>query len=160
LASGSGTIGSNGQFAVTLDTGALPVGAYTIQYSYAGDANFKGSSETEPLNVTYAVNTQFDTSKPVHAGAALPIKLALSDALGNDLSSASLSITAVSLVGPNGVSYTLQSKGNANSNNEFRHVGFGYLYNLDTTGLAAGTYTLYVEIAGDPVLHAISFVIA
>lgn len=157
---GSGTIGSSGQFSVTLNTGDLPVGAYTVQYSYAGDANFKGSSETGTLNVTYAVNALFDASKPVHARAALPIKLALSDALGNDLSSASLSITAVTLVGSNGVSYTPQAKGNANPNSEFRHVGLGYLYNLDTTGLAAGTYTLCVEIAGDPVLHEISFVIA
>ena len=160
LESGSGTIGSNGQFSVTLDTGALPVGAYTVQYTYAGDANFKGSGGTGTLNVTYAVNTPFDSSRAVHAGAALPIKLALSDALGNDLSSASLSITAVTLVGPNGVTYTPQAKGNANPNNEFRHVGFGYLYNLDTTGLAAGTYTLCVEVAGDPVPHEISFVIA
>jgi hypothetical protein len=159
LASSSGIIDSNGNFSVTLSTDALPVGSYTIQYSYAGDANFKGSSSTGTLQVTYAVNTLFDTSKPVHEGATLPIRFQVANAAGNNLSSADLTVTAIAIVGPNGQTYTPQAKGNANPDNVFRNVGLGYLYNLDTSGLAPGTYTLMVKIDDDPVLHAISFVV-
>jgi hypothetical protein len=160
VASGSGVIGSDGRFSVGLNIAALPVGSYTLQYKYAGDANFDASSGSGTLQITYAVTPLFDTSKPVHAGAALPIKLAVSDALGDDLASANLSVTAVSLVGPNGAIYTPQAKGHANPGNLFRHVGYGYLYNLNTAGLTAGTYTLFVKVGDDPVLHAVSFVIA
>ncbi len=159
VASGSGTIGKDGSFSVTLDTSALPVGAYTITYAYAGDANFKASQGKGTLNVSYAVNPLFDTTKPVHPGAALPIKLQVTDAQGNDLSSADLTVTAVSIVDANGNTITPQSKGNSNPGNVFRKVGFGYLYNLDTAGLTPGTYSLLVRIGNDPVLHAISFVI-
>jgi hypothetical protein len=158
VASGSGVIGNDGTFSATLDISALPVGAYTIQYAYAGDDNFAGASGAGSLTVSYAVVPLFDTSKPVSAGAALPIKLNITDALGNGVSG--LTVTAVSIVDTNGNTFTPHAKGNANPGNVFRQVDFGYLYNLDTTGLATGTYTLFVQVGDDPVLHAISFVIA
>jgi hypothetical protein len=108
--------------------------------------------------VTYAVVPLFDTSKPVHAGAALPIKLEVTDAAGN--AQTGLTLTAVSIVDANGNKFTPKAKGNANPGNVFRKVGFGYIYNLDTTGLAPGTYSLLVQVGSDPVLHAVSFVIA
>jgi hypothetical protein len=159
VASGTGTIGKDGSFSVTLDTSALPVGSYSIAYSYAGDSNFTGSQGKGTLNVTYAINTLFDTTKPVQPGAALPVKLQVTDAQGNDLSSADLTVTAVSIVDANGNTITPQAKGNSNPDNVFRKVGFGYLYNLDTAGLTPGKYSLLVRVGNDPVLHAISFVI-
>jgi hypothetical protein len=90
VASGSGTIGGDGSFSVTLDTSALPVGSYTIQYTYAGDANFTASQGTGTLTVTYAVNPLYDTSEPIHAGAALRVKIQVADTSGNNLSSADL----------------------------------------------------------------------
>lgn len=159
LATTSGVIASDGSFKATISTDALPVGAYTIQYKYAGDTNFTASSGTGTLQVTYAVNPLYDTTKPVHAGAALPVKLDVTDAAGDNLSSAELTVTAISIVGPNGQTYTPQAKGNANPNNVFRYVSYGYLYNLDTTGLAPGKYTLFVKVGDDPVLHGVSFVV-
>lgn len=157
LATSSGVIGSDGSFEATIAADSLPVGAYTIEYAYAGDANFTASSGAGMLQVTYAVTPLFDNSKPVRAGAALPVKLQLNDAAGDNLSSANVTMTAVSLVGPDGQTYVPQAKGNANPNNVFRHVGYGYLYNLDTTGLAPGKYTLLVKAGDDPVLHAVTF---
>jgi hypothetical protein len=158
VATGSGVIASDGTFSATLDISALAVGSYTMQYAYAGDANFAMSSGTGMLTVTYAVIPLYDTSKPVHAGAALPIQLQITDASGNDLSD--LTATAVALVDVNGNAFTPRAKGQANPDNVFRKVGSGYQYNLDTTGLAAGTYTLLVRVGNDPVLHGVSFVIA
>jgi hypothetical protein len=52
VASGSGTIGSDGSFSVTVDTSALPPGSYTVQYAYAGDANFTACNDTGTLTIT------------------------------------------------------------------------------------------------------------
>jgi hypothetical protein len=159
LASSSGVIGSDGSFSATITTHALRPGSYTIQYSYAGDANFQASSGSGTLQVTYAVKVLSDTSWPVHVGGVLPIRLQVVDASGNNLSSRDLTVTAISLVGPNGQTYTPQARGHANPDNVFRHVHQGYVYNLDTRGLPAGTYTLLVKVGNDPVLHAITFTV-
>jgi hypothetical protein len=159
LASGSGAVASDGSFQVTINTAALPVGTFTIQYQYAGDGNFTASSGTGTLQVSCGIKLCFDNSKPVQAGEVLPIKLQVTDASGNNLSSKDLTVTAISLIGPNGATYTPHAKGHANTNNVFHYVRHHYRYNLDTTGLAPGTYTLMVKVGNDPVLHAITFVV-
>jgi hypothetical protein len=159
VANGSGVIASDGSFQVTLNTADLPAGAYTIQYQYAGDANFAASSGTGTLQVGYGIQVPGPRRMPVHAGAVLPIKLEVTDAAGMVVPSSSLTVTAVSLVGPGGVVYTPHASGMMNPHNAFRHIGSGYGYNLDTTGLPLGTYTLLVQVGNDPVLHAISFVV-
>jgi hypothetical protein len=160
VASGSGVIGSDGSFQVTINTAALPVGSYTIQYSYPGDNNFQASSGTGTLQVEYGLKLLYNPSKPVHAGAALPIKLQVTDAAGNNLSSADLVVTAISIIGPDGTTYIPKAKGHANPDNVFDQVRRGYEYRLDTSGLTSGTYTLFVKVGDDPVLHPLSFVIA
>jgi len=159
VASGSGTIDSNGQFSVSFNTAALGAGSYTIQYAYAGDANFQGSNGSGTLQVTYAIKKHSNTSRPVRSGAELPIRLEVTDASGNNLSSAHLTVTAISLLGPNGQTYTLHAEDRAKANNAFRHVHGGYVYDLDTHDLPAGTYTLLVKVGDDPVLHAVTFVV-
>jgi hypothetical protein len=158
VATGTGVIKSDGSFSTSLSISAVPVGTDTIQYTYAGDANFAGASGTGSLTLTYAVVPLYDTTKPVHAGAALPIQLNVTDASGN--AQTGLTLTAVSIVDANGITFTPKAKGNANPGNVFRETDFGYIYNLDTKGLAPGTYSLLVQVGNDPVLHAISFVIA
>jgi hypothetical protein len=56
--------------------------------------------------------------------------------------------------------YTPQAKGNTNPGNVFRKVGFSYMHNLDTTGIAPGKYTLPVKAGNDPVFHPFTFMIA
>lgn len=150
---------TDGTFSAVFNTAALSVGSYTIQYSYAGGGNFTAANATATLQVSYAVHLLPIAPKEVHAGAALPIKLQVTDASGNNLSSADLTVTAISLIGPDGTTYSPNAKGHANLNNVFRHTRFGYRFNLDTAGLAPGTYTLMVQVGNDPVLHAVSFVV-
>jgi hypothetical protein len=157
VATGSGVIGSDGSFSAALNVSKLPVGSYTIQYAYAGDANFGASNGTGKLTVTYNVVPRFDTSKPVRAGATLPIKLRITDASGRPLSD--LEVTAVKLVNAQGKSFTPHTRGDDDDDNEFSENRSGYRYNLDTTHLARGTYTLFVRVAHDPVLHEVPFVI-
>jgi hypothetical protein len=158
----SATVGTDGNFSVPFATGALAVGQYTITYSYAGDANFDAASGLGSLTGAYQIGLLFDNTRAVHAGSVLPIKLALTDASGADASSPSIVVTATSLVDSNGNSLPLHSAGHANPGNVFRryHESLeGYIFNLDTKGLASGTYTLYFTAGNDPTFHSLTFVV-
>ena len=61
-----------------------------------------------------------------------------------------------------GVAGPVQDSGNANPDYDFRNVGgsgqnSGYVFNLDTSGLATGTYALQFSVSGDPVPHTVFF---
>ena len=122
---------------------------------------FTAASGTGSLTVAFGSKLLFDNSKPVHSGTALPIKLAVTDANGANMSSPNIAVTATSLVDANGNSEPLRSKANANPKNLFRYNASlgGYVFDLDTTGLAAGTYTLYYTIGNDPTKHSLTFVV-
>jgi hypothetical protein len=156
VATGQATIGSAGAFSTVLDSSKLPVGSYSIQYSYAGDANFAGTSGTGTLSVTYAVQALFDTSKAHHPGSTIPIKLEITDASGNPIGD--LEVTPVSLVNAQGQSFPLLHRG-LDNDNDFKQTGSKYQYNLDSDGFTPGTYTLFVQVGNDPVLHSVTFVI-
>ncbi len=158
----SATVAADGSFSVSFATGTLGVGAYTISYSYVGDNNFTAASASGNLTVDYGSQLLFNNSKPVHAGAVLPVKVELTDASGADISSPNITVTAVGLTDANGNSVPLNAAGNANPNDLFRYdpsLG-GYIFNLSTKGLAAGTYTLYYTAGNDPTLHSLTFVVA
>jgi hypothetical protein len=111
--------------------------------------------------VTYVVQALFDQTQPHNSGSTIPIKLRLTDAAGANQSSAATMVTGLSLQSAGGATVSLTSGGNANPGNVFRYdadLG-GYVFNVDTTGLAQGTYTLWFSVAGDPVRHSVTFVI-
>jgi hypothetical protein len=164
----SASIGANGAFSVSFATGALGVGKYTVTYNYAGNTNFTAASAIGSLTVDYGTQLLFNNTKPVHAGHDLHIKLELTNASGTDVSSSSITVTAVSLVGPNGKPVSLKSVDDDDRNDEFRYERIhrhhhdevnGYVFTLDTKGLAAGTYTLYYKAGNDPTLHSLTFVV-
>jgi len=105
----------------------------------------------------------YDQTKAVKSGATAPVKIELCAPDGTNLSSPSIIVTAVNLteVSTNGT-VTVASAGNANSNDNFRFdpalaAGGGYIFNLKTTGLDAGTYRLNFFATGDTVMHAVQF---
>ncbi len=70
------SIGANGVFSATFDTHAIPASstAYTITYSYGGDANFKSAADTNTtLTVKQAALTVTASSSTVTYGAAVPM---------------------------------------------------------------------------------------
>ncbi|HEY7329053.1 MAG TPA: choice-of-anchor Q domain-containing protein [Gemmataceae bacterium] len=157
----SAMVGANGSFSASFATSALGVGIYTITFSYAGDNNFTAASCTGSLTVSYHSQLLFNNTKPVHSGSVVPIKLALTDASGADISSPNIAVTATNLVDANGNAVSLHWAGNANRNNLFRYdAGLGgYIFNLDTKGLAAGTYTLYYTVGNDSTKHSLTFLV-
>jgi hypothetical protein len=128
-------------------------------YAYSGDRNFAASSATTSAAVTYQVDALFDETRPHNAGSALPIKIALTDAEGDNLSTPGLVVTAAALVGPDGETSTPLAKGQADPGGQFDRIGNGYRFILDTTGLTAGTYVLEITVANDPVMHSVVFVV-
>ncbi|HVF57079.1 MAG TPA: DPP IV N-terminal domain-containing protein [Pyrinomonadaceae bacterium] len=114
-------------------------------------------------SVSYGVRALYDETKAHKSGSTVPIKLQLTNAGGANLSSAGLVVKALgtTLVSTNAAG-VLEDAGKANPDFDFRYdarVG-GYVFNLKTTGYAAGTYVLNFRVAGDPTKHATQFRIA
>jgi uncharacterized repeat protein (TIGR01451 family) len=155
------TVAADGSFAVGFATGSLGVGTYALSYSYGGDNNFTAVSGSGSLSVAYGTKLLFPNTQPVHAGLPLPIILELTNVSEKDVSAANITVTATSLVGPNGVTLTPKSFLNANSNGVFLFVPIvnNYLFTLDTSKLASGTYTLYYTAGKDPTQHSLTFLV-
>jgi len=111
---------------------------------------------------TYNICVLYDQTRSVNSGAAFPIKLYLCDASGNDLSSPATVVHARGVTQVSGFSGPATSAGNANPDADFRFdstlgPGGGYIFNLNTSGLAGGTYSLQFVAGGDPTTHAVNF---
>jgi hypothetical protein len=101
----------------------------------------------------------------VNGGATFPIKVALCDGNGVDVSSPTLVLHATAVTAISGFSGTPDSPGNANPDSDFRFDSTlgatgGYIFNLSTGGLAAGTYNLQFTVGSDPITHAVLFGVA
>jgi len=108
--------------------------------------------------VGYGILTLYDQGKVHQSGSTIPIKLEITAANGNNLSSANTVVTAVGMaLVSNSVYGPVEDSGNANPDNNFRFSGDSYIFNLKTTGLATGTYNLYFRVGADPTLHTVQF---
>jgi hypothetical protein len=100
----------------------------------------------------------YDPTKAVKSGATLPVKLQLCDGSGNNLSSSSLTLHAVSITqSSTSISGAVQDSGNANPDNDFRFDGGRYIFNLNTLGMAAGSYNLNFTVTGDSFVYSTPF---
>jgi len=113
--------------------------------------------------IYYEVHTLTDLSQAFHAGRTIPIKLQLTDANGNNVSSPDVALTAVRLERVNADGSTtqvaLQDAGNANPNNQFRYDSGlqGYIFNLSTKNLTAGGYHFFWTAGDDPIEKELDF---
>jgi Bacterial Ig-like domain (group 3)/Lamin Tail Domain/Divergent InlB B-repeat domain len=153
-------IQAGGNFSSTFATASLPPTnpPYTIAYSYGGDTNFNPASGAGTLTVGYGVVALYDQTKAANSGSTIPVKVEITNADGTNVSSADMVLTAVG-VGPASTNTygPVANAGNANPNNIFRFTGDSYIFNLKTTGLAAGVYKLYFRVGSDPTLHTVQF---
>lgn len=156
----SSPVNSSGQ--ATFSTATLSVGAHSLVASYSGDANFQPSSGTFSQQIAYGVCVLYDQTRSVNSGATFPIKLYLCDASGNDVSSSGTVVHANGITNVSGSAGPVQSPGSANPDNNFRFDSTqgpsgGYIFNLGTTGLATGTYSLQFTAGSDPTSHSVNF---
>jgi uncharacterized repeat protein (TIGR01451 family) len=138
----------------------------TASVSEAGidpNPNNNSSFTNTLLTAIYHICLLYDPTHAVKSGATVPIKIALCDSNGNDVSSSSIVVTAVSLVQiSTSTTDTIEDAGNSNPDNNFRFdptlgATGGYIFNLKTTGLGTGTYNLGFTAGSDPTVHTVSF---
>jgi hypothetical protein len=125
-----------------------------------------GIAEISSLRFTqqaYNVCLLCDSTKAAKGGSTIPIKLQLCDGSGNDLSSSSIALHAISITQiSSSTSGPVEDSGNANPDYDFRFDSTlgstgGYIFNLKTTGLATGTYNLNFTVTGDSFVYAAPF---
>jgi hypothetical protein len=125
-----------------------------------------GNSATSSVTysvVAYGICLLYDPTHAVKSGAAIPLKLYLCDANGNDLSNSGTIVNATSLVQvSSGTTDTIVDAGSSNVDNNFRFDSTlgpsgGYIFSLKTTGLPTGTYNLHFTAGADPTDHILVF---
>ncbi len=106
---------------------------------------------------TYQIGALYDQTRSVKQGACFPIKLQLLDSSGANVSSAAFTLHATGIARVSGLSGTLESVGNANPDYDFRYDSSlqGYIFNLNTSPLASGTWVLSFTATNDPAVHTI-----
>lgn len=133
-------------------------GTCTVTASQAGNANFLDATPvSHSFAVGYRICTISDPNQTYKGGAVVQVRVTLCDGAGNSAARSSIALHAVSLDGG-----PVHSPGNSQPGNDFRCTGAGggsYQYNLDTTGLPAGTHRLVFTVLGDPVAHSVAIVL-
>ncbi len=121
------------------------------------------ASLSHNYTVSYNVCALYDQFKVWKSGATVPVKLQLCDASGANHSSPGIVVTAnqLALVG-GALNLPPEDSGNANPDSNFRYdAGLqGYIFNLSTSGLGAGTWQVSFSVAGDPApagTHSVRF---
>ena len=151
---GSGVATCNGPAASGSQVDTASVGNKTFTVTAADMAGNSGS-QAATYSVGYNVCQLYDSSKAVHSGAVLPIKLQLCDAANADVSAAAITVSAQKIAqSSTSTTSDVQSVGNANPDNNFRYDSSlgptgGYIYNLSTKGLSTGTYALTFTVSGE-----------
>jgi hypothetical protein len=167
VASATSATVSAGGASANLAVSTLPVGSYTVQATFnppTVGANFTGSSSTTGVSagVQYNICLLYDGTKSVKSGATYPVKIYLCDVNGRDVSASGIIIHAISASMLSGWSGPPEDAGNSNPDLDFRYdqtlgPSGGYIFNLKTTGLGSGTYSLNFSAAGDPASHSVPF---
>ena len=157
-----GTTPLNSSGSATITASSFAVAAHPITATYSGDSGFFTSSGSLTENVSYAVRPLYDQTRSVPSGAVFPIKVYLSDASGNDVSSTAVPLHATRITSLSGYSASTTSPGSANPGGNFRFEAAlgpagGYILNLNTAGLAPGKYSVQFTAGSDPLPHALNF---
>jgi hypothetical protein len=138
------TIGST-SFA---DGATLPTatgGSFTLTVSAVDGAGNQATASATYHVAAFDICLLYDPDRATSVGSAAPIRIQLCDAAGNNLSSRSIEVRAIRVDGGDPI-----DEGASNDGNVFRYDPRlrGYIYNLDTTGLAAGRHELELSVDG------------
>jgi hypothetical protein len=110
--------------------------------------------------ISYHVCPLYDPDMAKKSGSAYPVKIQLCDSAGNNMSSASILVHAVSVTKTSSnTPLELDDTGNANPDFDFRYDSSlnGYVFNLSTKGYPTGTYNLNFMAGADPTTHSAAF---
>jgi hypothetical protein len=157
--SGSGVASCSGPVASGTNVDTATVGAKSFVVN-AIDAVGNRSSASTQYSVGYAVGLLYDASKAKNSGSTYPIKIALRNAAGQTVSSSSIVVHALAVIRTSdNAPGVLDDSGSANPDLDFRYDASlgGYIFNLNLSGYATGTYTLQFTAGNDPAVHTAQF---
>jgi hypothetical protein len=105
------------------------------------------------LTVLYNACPLYDPTRAVKGGATYPIKLYLCDVNGADVSSPAVVLNATGIYQNSSFTGAVEDAGNSNPDSNFRYDATlgpsgGYIFNLKTSGLHTGSYTLTFSVGG------------
>jgi hypothetical protein len=152
VATCAGPVASGSNF----DTASAGAKTFTVNST---DNVGNASAQSVSYSVGYAACLLYDDTHAARSGSTIPIKFQLCDARGNDVSTASITVTALQVVMlSTNASSNVDDAGNANPDSNFRFDSSlgptgGYIFNLQTTGLSTGTYVMTFTVSGDPTTH-------
>jgi len=116
-------------------------------------------TQTPTSGASYSICPQFDTDKVHKSNSTVRITVQVCDEHGENLSTFSIHLTAVSLVNSaTGEEIAVSAPGHSYADGAFAYNAETqtYRFNLKTKGLKAGTWLLAISIYGDPNLHTIN----
>lgn len=137
----------------TTATIASPEGVYPITASGLSSPNYAITYVPGTLTVTVCFTTY--PTGVAKAGSTIPVLIALCS--GGPTNAGIIPIaTSVSPAG-SAVPLPAENAGQSNPGGVFRFTDQGYIFNLKTTGLAPGAYTLNFHIDGSGIIHTVPF---
>jgi len=134
-----------------------------VRVTDGGGLSATASATVNINKVSYGVCALYDQTKAHRSGSTIPVKLQLCDASGANLSAQNIVLTAIGtrLISPDAWGEA-EDAGQANPDMNFRFTTFdtatpGYIFNLQTKGLATGVYHLGFYIGSDPTIYTVQF---
>lgn len=155
---GSATTNTSGLASLAYNPSGLGVGDYTIYGEFGGNATLNPSNDSATLGVSY----RFDGFRPpinalgnsIFGGRVIPVKIKLADAAGNVVTDAQPLVWIVSYnvtnMGEDVEAATSVSSADTGNIMRYDASEQQYIYNLDVTDLANGTYKIRVDLGDSP----------
>jgi len=144
------------------DVSVLSNGDVRVVWSSLEGGNNVYATTFTPAGVRYDICPLYDSSLAKKSGSAYPIKIQLCDSNGDNMSSPSIVVHAVSVTRTStNAPMVLDDTGNANPDFDFRYDAAlnGYILNLSTKGYSTGTYSLNFTAGADTATHSAAFAV-
>jgi len=144
------------------DVSVLSNGDVRVVWSSLESDNNVYATTFTPAGVHYDICPLYDSTVAKKSGSAYPIKIQLCDSNGDNMSSPSIVVHAVSVTRTStNAPMVLDDTGNANPDFDFRYDAAlnGYIFNLSTKGDGTGTYNLNFTAGADPTTHSAAFAV-
>lgn len=150
----SGAVSANGTATATFSLPAnTPLGVYTITASYHdSNGNFIDSQGSGGLTITNGITVVGGNPIIVHHNYWALVRIQVTNAVGVNLSSRTLKVTAENLA-PAGQVWDGK---NGNFVYAFQYASGSYQLAINSRPLSIGDYTLSFSIAGDPMVHTVT----
>ena len=140
-----------------IDTASVGVKSFTVK---ATDTAGNSSQASVNYTVSYGTKLFYDSAKGVAPGQSLPISLELADSAGLNVSSPGVTLKAVSITRLGDPASPGAGTGPAFTYDPLVGGTGGYVFNLNTSAIPAGSFNINIIAGNDPTVHQAPFTIA